>query len=318
MSATYLASPALEDEIEDSVTLTPATVDDDEGTASREETGAIGDPMQLYLDEIGARRLLTAAEEISLATTYRANPTSPAGEAARSRLIEANLRLVVSIAARYRGRGMPIGDLIQEGNFGLFRAVERFDPTRGFRFSTYATWWIRQAVTRAIAERSRVVRLPVHLHELLGNISRATARLQQQLQRDPTSEELAAELQITPAQIETALAYTGEPASLEAELAADGGSLADLVADQSLPSIESTFERTEEEETLAAAVQRLAPREQAVLTRRFGLDGTKPKTLAEIGRSLGLSKERARQIEEESLRKLRLDFQRNKLTSLVA
>src|SRR5258708_16565838 len=168
--------------------------------------------MQLYLDELGGRRLLNAGEEVALARTYRDSPDSREGQAARQRLIESNLRLVVSIAARYRNRGLPFGDLIQEGNIGLFRAVERFDPERGFRFSTYATWWIRQAITRAIAERSRVVRLPVHLHELLGNISRTTARLQQQLQRDPRPDEIAQELGIATAQGQAAQLYTFEPA----------------------------------------------------------------------------------------------------------
>jgi RNA polymerase primary sigma factor len=314
----YLASPHRDEDIEGALPATPPSDDDDVATSRDSDRGSLGDPMQLYLDDIGARRLLTAAEEVSLATTYRANPSSPAGQAARQRLIEANLRLVVSIATRYRGRGLPVGDLIQEGNFGLFRAVERFDPDRGFRFSTYATWWIRQAVTRAIAERSRLVRLPVHLHEQLGNISRATGRLEQQLQREPTVDEIARELNVAPTQIEAALAYAAEPTSLETELAEDGGSLSDLLPDQTMPSVEVSFERTEEQEVLAEALTRLAPREQAVLARRFGLDGTAQQTLAEIGRSLGLSKERARQIEDEALRKLRLDLQRNQLTTLVA
>ena len=308
---------ALDEDFEGSTTPTAVANAEDEVVA-RDAEAAIGDPMQLYLDEIGARRLLTAPEEISLATTYRSKPNSREGQAARQRLIESNLRLVVSIAARYRNRGLPFGDLIQEGNLGLFKAVDRFDPDRGFRFSTYATWWIRQAITRSIAERSRVVRLPVHLHELLGGIARTTAMLQQQLQRDPQIEEIAEELQVTPAQVQAALANNSEPASIEAEFADEGGSLADLIPDNSMPSVESTFEASETKDTIASAIERLAPREQAVLQLRFGLDGSEPRTLAEIGRSLGLSKERARQIEEEALRKLRLDLKRNQLLTLVA
>src|SRR5579859_1890060 len=240
----------LDEEFEGSTTPT-TVVEADEEVVARDADSAIGDPMQLYLDEIGARRLLTAPEEVSLATTYRTKPNSREGQAARQRLIESNLRLVVSIAARYRNRGLPFGDLIQEGNLGLFKAVDRFDPERGFRFSTYATWWIRQAITRSIAERSRVVRLPVHLHELLGGIARTTAMLQQQLHRDPQIEEIAEELQVTPAQVQAALANNSEPASIEAEFAEEGGSLADLIPDNSMPSVEATFEASETQETIA-------------------------------------------------------------------
>jgi RNA polymerase primary sigma factor len=277
-----------------------------------------GESLQMYLDQIGPTRLLTAAEEGTLSRTYRAAPDSPAGRAARQRLIESNLRLVVSIAVRYRGRGLPLPDLVQDGNLGLFRAVDRFDPDRGFRFSTYATWWIRQAITRALAERSRVVRVPVHLHDLLGNIAKATARLQQQMQRDPTHDEIGQELGISSDQVTQTVSYAAEPSSIEAEITEDGATLGDLLADHTRPSVEATYEQTERSETLAAALDRLLPREQAVITRRYGLDGTAPQTLAEIGKTLGLSKERARQIEEQALRKLRLDLKGNELTSLVA
>jgi RNA polymerase primary sigma factor len=163
-----------------------------------------------------------------------------------------------------------------------------------------------------------VVRLPVHLHELLGGIARTTAMLQQQFQRDPKVEEIAAELGVTPIQVQAALSNNSEPASIEAEFAEEGGSLADLIPDSTMPSVEASIEESEQNETIAVALERLAPREQAVLQLRFGLDGSEPRTLAEIGRSLGLSKERARQIEEEALRKLRLDLKRNQLLTLVA
>jgi RNA polymerase primary sigma factor len=313
MAVMFATSPALDDEVEGSFGAIAPPDDEPSNNA-----GFVADSMQLYLDEIGGRRLLTAAEEVALARTYRDRPDSPEGQAARQRLIESNLRLVVSIAARYRNRGLPFGDLIQEGNIGLFRAVDRFDPERGFRFSTYATWWIRQAITRSIAERSRVVRLPVHLHEMLGGISRATALLQQQLQREPRPDEVARAMGVDVEQIVTALQHTSEPTSIEAEFAEDGGSLADVLADDSGPSVEASFEASEEQERLAVAIERLAPREQAVLVRRFGLDGTGPQTLTEIGRTLGFSKERARQIEEEALRKLRLDLQKDLARQLVA
>ncbi len=293
----------------------PSTARDARG--SRDDY-ASGESLQAYLDQIGPKRLLSATEEASLARTYRDTRTSPAGLAARARLIESNLRLVVSIAVKYRGRGLALPDLVQEGNLGLFRAVERFDPEKGFRFSTYATWWIRQAITRAIAERSRVVRLPVHLHELLGNIGKTTASLQQQLQRDPTIDEIAQELGANPDLVAQAIANSGEPASIEAEISEDGATLADVLADQSRPSVEAAYEDSERQETLAAALERLAPREQAVITRRYGLDGSAPQTLAEIGKSLGLSKERARQIEEQALRKLRLDLASDQHPALVA
>jgi RNA polymerase sigma factor (sigma-70 family) len=300
MLDTTLIEPALEDEGAE-VRLSPLAAE----PAEKAGGAPVGDSLRIYLDEIGSTPLLSATEELTLARTYRAAPQSPAGQAARRRLIESNLRLVVSIALRYRGRAVPVGDLVQEGNVGLFRAIDRFDPERGFRFSTYATWWIRQAITRHLAERSRLVRLPVHLHDLLGSISRATARLQQQLQRDPTPEEIARELGVKPEQVAAALAYSAEPSSLEQALTEDGGVLADLVPDTTLPSVEATAEQSEQNEALADALATLEPRERAVLVWRFGLEGTERHTLAEVGRALGLSKERARQIEEEALRKLR-------------
>lgn len=290
----------------------------DDGEIESTDDRAVGNLLQIYLDEIGVARLLSPAEEIELARTFRASPASPAGQAARQRLIEANLRLVVSIAARYQGRGMPFADLVQEGNLGLFRAVDRFDPERGFRFSTYATWWIRQAITRALAERGRTIRLPVHLNDLLGQVSRTTARLQQELQREPRLDEVARALNVSADRIEETLARAVEPASIEAELTEDGGSLADLLPDEDRPSTEGFYELTELQETIDAALDALEPRERLVLSLRFGLDGSPRQTLAEIGRSLNMSKERVRQIEEHALRKLRTGPLAQSLAELAA
>ena len=292
------------------------TSEDDE-TDARDDR-ATSNLLQIYLDEIGTTPLLSASEEIELARTYRTNPSSPAGQAARQRLIEANLRLVVSIAARYQNRGMTFADLVQEGNLGLFRAVDRFDPERGFRFSTYATWWIRQAITRALAERGRTIRLPVHLNDLLGQVSRTTARLQQELQREPRIEEVARALNVPTARVEETLARATEPASIEAELTEDGGTLAELLPDEDRPSTEASYEFTELQETIDAALDALEPRERLVITLRFGLDGLPPQTLAEIGQALRMSKERIRQIEEHALRKLRTGPFAQSLAELAA
>jgi RNA polymerase primary sigma factor len=261
--------------------------------------------LQLYLDEVGATPLLSAAEEVALARTYRDEPTSPAGQQARQRLILANLRLVMSVAVRYQNRGLPLPDLVQEGNLGLLRAVEKYDPERGFRFSTYAIWWIRQAITRAIAERGRMIRLPVHLSDLIGQISRATASLEQQLLREPEVADVARAVGIDPGEVEDALAYVAEPASLEAELTENGGTIADLVADEGALSPDQGVAESERSGAVERALSRLEPRERYVLERRFGLAGTAPATFAEIGRTLGVSKERTRQIQDEALRKLR-------------
>lgn len=274
------------------------------GVDDRSRGDAAADSLRVYLDEVSATRLLTAEEEASLARAFRGAPASAEGQAARQRLILSNLRLVMSTAVRYQGRGVPLPDLVQEGNLGLFRAVERFDPERGFRFSTYAIWWIRQAITRHLAERGRLVRLPVHLGDLLGQVSRATARLEQQLGREPTPDEIAQSLDLPAEDVENAIAHSAEPASLDAEVTENGGSLGDLVGDDGA-SVEEHAEARERQDWLNEALDQLEPRERAIVSRRFGLDGEKPQTFAEIGRSVGLSKERVRQIQEEALRKLR-------------
>lgn len=306
-----------EDEGPDSLVLAPTTEETAVEEVTEEEISSTS-PIQVYLDEIGSQRLLTAEEELALARTYRASPTSPAGRRARQRLIEANLRLVVSIAARYQNRGLAFGDLIQEGNIGLFRAVDRYDPERGFRFSTYATWWIRQAITRALAERSRTIRLPVHLNDLLSQVSRITAQLQQELEREPTTAEIARALDVDTARIEEILARSVEPASIEAEITDEGASLADVIADTEGLSIEERAELDELREMVGSALESLEPRERAIIAMRFGLDQTPPRTLAEIARTLGMSKERIRQIEERALRKLRGSPLAARLSALAA
>ncbi|MGH2459999.1 MAG: sigma-70 family RNA polymerase sigma factor [Chloroflexota bacterium] len=318
---TIAAEPNLDDESSESLGYSPSQGNSPSGGEANSETAdgrPVGNPLQVYLDEIGGKRLLHAAEEIALTRAYRAHPTSPAGQAARHRLIEANLRLVVSIAARYQNRGLPLGDLVQEGNLGLFRAVDRFDPGRGFRFSTYATWWIRQAVTRALAERSRTIRLPVHLNDLLGQVSRMTARLQQELLREPDLDEIARALNVTPERIAETTARASEPMSIEAELNQEGTTLIDLVPDDEGPSTEAFYESIELRDTLEAALEALEPRERFVISLRFGLEGLAPQTLAEIGRALHMSKERVRQIEEQALRKLRNGPLAQSLASLAA
>lgn len=306
-----------EDEGLDSLVLAPTTEETAVEEVTEEEISSTS-PIQVYLDEIGSQRLLTAEEELALARTYRASPTSPAGRRARQRLIEANLRLVVSIAARYQNRGLAFGDLIQEGNIGLFRAVDRYDPERGFRFSTYATWWIRQAITRALAERSRTIRLPVHLNDLLSQVSRITAQLQQELEREPTTAEIARALDVDTARIEEILARSVEPASIEAEITDEGASLADVIADTEGLSIEERAELDELREMVGSALESLEPRERAIIAMRFGLDQTPPRTLAEIARTLGMSKERVRQIEERALSKLRGSPLAARLSALAA
>jgi len=284
------------------------------------------DSMQAYLQEIGRVPLLTAAQEVELAQrmadgmlaaeTLASDTTSAEerawayrlkadGDAARDHLIEANLRLVVSIAKRYANRGLPLSDLVQEGNIGLIRAAEKFDHRMGNRFSTYATWWIRQAVTRAIAEQSRIIRLPVHMSQLLTQIRRTSDQLTQQLQRTPTDAELAAAMNQPEERIRQVLQASSAPVSLEAPVGEDGDqTVGDRVPDDG----EGPFERIERQsqaELLASIVQQLPERDRLVLELRYGLRDDQPRTLAEVGRVLGTTRERARQLEAQALRALR-------------
>ena len=256
----------------------------------------------VYLEEISRIPLLTREQEAEVARRVRAGDA-----AAKQRMVEANLRLVVQIARRYLNRGLPLPDLIEEGNIGLLRAVEKFDPDRGLRFSTYAVWWIRQAVARALANQARTIRLPVHVELLLGRYAREQKRLLQELQRAPTEEELARALNTSLEQVrELEEARRQQPVSLDAPASGEGRSLADVVADDTPDSEGTTVGRLlRERANLAGLLDDLAANERTVLRRRFGFEGNSPETLAEIGKRLGMSRERVRQIEGAGLRKLR-------------
>jgi RNA polymerase primary sigma factor len=272
--------------------------EDDAPAAVAEQTQ---DPLKLYVRQIGDGRLLTPAEERDLARRK-----DQGDEAAKRRLIECNLRLVMSITRNYTKAGVPLLDLIQEGNLGLIRAVEKFDYRMGYKLSTYATWWIRQAVTRALADQGRTIRLPVHVAEQVRRLMRARRTLTQKLNRDPTIAELATESGFPERRVEELLDLVEDPVSLETPVG-DGESLyADLIEDvHSDQPDESTAKRLRSAE-LASALERLNPRMRHVLALRFGLDGAPPQTLEEVGTGLGITRERVRQLESRALRELRV------------
>lgn len=261
----------------------------------------INDPVRMYLKEIGRVDLLTGEEEISLANRIEAGD-----EEAKRRLAEANLRLVVSIAKRYVGRGMLFLDLIQEGNMGLIKAVEKFDYRKGFKFSTYATWWIRQAITRAIADQARTIRIPVHMVETINKLIRVQRQLLQDLGREPSPEEIAEDMDLTPEKVREILKIAQEPVSLETPIGEEDDShLGDFIEDQDAtsPSEHAAYELLKEQ--LEDVLDTLTDREENVLRLRFGLDDGRTRTLEEVGKVFGVTRERIRQIEAKALRKLR-------------
>jgi len=261
----------------------------------------INDPVRMYLKEIGRVDLLSPDEEIELAERI-----AQGDEEAKRRLAEANLRLVVSIAKRYVGRGMLFLDLIQEGNMGLIKAVEKFDYTKGFKFSTYATWWIRQAITRAIADQARTIRIPVHMVETINKLIRVQRQLLQDLGREPTPEEIAEDMDLTPEKVREILKIAQEPVSLETPIGEEDDShLGDFIEDQEAtsPSDHAAYEMLKEQ--LEDVLDTLTDREENVLRLRFGLDDGRTRTLEEVGKVFGVTRERIRQIEAKALRKLR-------------
>lgn len=270
---------------------------------------AIDDPVRMYLKEIGRIDLLTAEEEVELAKGIEAGD-----EEARRRLAEANLRLVVSIAKRYVGRGMLFLDLIQEGNLGLIKAVEKFDYRKGYKFSTYATWWIRQAITRAIADQARTIRIPVHMVETINKLVRINRQLLQELGRDPTPEEIAAEMDIPPERVREIMKIAQEPVSLETPIGEEEDShLGDFIEDEDAlaPAEAASFILLKEQ--LEEVLETLTPRERDVLRLRFGLIDGRARTLEEVGQKFNVTRERIRQIEAKALRKLRHPTRSKKL-----
>ena len=277
------------------------------------EGTSIDDPVRMYLKEIGKVPLLSAEEEIELAKRMEQGD-----EEAKHRLSEANLRLVVSIAKRYVGRGMLFLDLIQEGNLGLIKAVEKFDYRKGYKFSTYATWWIRQAITRAIADQARTIRIPVHMVETINKLIRVSRQLLQEYGREPLPEEIAAEMGIPEEKVREIIKIAQEPVSLETPIGEEEDShLGDFIPDDDAPAPAEAAAFTLLKEQLMSVLSTLTPREEMVLKLRFGLEDGRARTLEEVGREFKVTRERIRQIEAKALRKLRHPSRSRKLKDSI-
>ena len=274
---------------------------------------SIDDPVKVYLKEIGRVPLLTPDEEVDLAVRI-----TNGDEAAKKRLSEANLRLVVSIAKRYLGRGMQFLDLIQEGNLGLIKAVEKFDHTKGFKFSTYATWWIRQAITRAIADQARTIRIPVHMVETINKVKKVSSQLLHANGREPSAEEIAEELDMPVDKVREIMRVAQEPVSLETPIGEEEDShLGDFIPDDDAPAPADAASHTLLKETLSSVLDSLTPREEKVLRLRFGLEDGRSRTLEEVGKEFNVTRERIRQIEAKALRKLRHPSRSKKLKDFL-